>query len=240
MHSVWGAGQMAWTKTIVVVDDDVDVHDTTAVMRAVGERCIPARDTEMVRGPLDILDHAAPHLGAGGKMGLDATRKLGEAELQRVMDPLATELCAAGEIGPSVGDAARAAEARLREVSGVLDACIPEELGGWWLLLRVAAKEQGSGGAGGAAVIKTIGGLADEIALPRWIVVVGPDADLGNIDDALFHWMANTAPDRDRYLSKCGRRTAFDATPKNPGEVINGLPVRDWPPILSLRGKSNR
>jgi 3-polyprenyl-4-hydroxybenzoate decarboxylase len=122
----------------------------------------------------------------------------------------------------------------------VLDACIPEELGGWWLLLRVAAKEQGSGGAGGAAVIKTIGGLADEIALPRWIVVVGPDADLGNIDDALFHWMANTAPDRDRYLSKCGRRTAFDATPKNPGEVINGLPVRDWPPILSLRGKSNR
>ncbi len=240
MHSVWGAGQMAWTKTIVVVDDDVDVHDTTAVMRAVGERCVPARDTELVRGPLDILDHAAPHLGAGGKMGLDATRKVGDAELHRVMDSLATELCAAGPIGPVLGDAARAAENRLGELPSVLDARIPEELGGWWLLMRVAAKEQGGGGGGGAAVIKAIGGLADEIALPRWIVVVGPDADLGNIDDALFHWMANTAPDRDRYLSKCGRRTAFDATPKIPGEIINGLPVRDWPPILSLRGKSNR
>ncbi len=232
MHSVWGAGQMAWTKTILVVDDDVDVHDTTAVLRAVGEQCVPARDMELVRGPLDILDHAAPHLGAGGKMGLDATRKVGDAELHRVMDPLATELCAAGGIEASVGDAARAAETRLCALPGVLDARIPEELGGWWLLVRVAASEQGGGG--GAAVIKAIGGLADEIALPRWIVVVGPDADLGNIDDALFHWMANTAPDRDRYLSKCGRRTAFDATPKTPGEVINGLPVRDWPPILMM------
>ncbi|MFT3685068.1 MAG: UbiD family decarboxylase [Phycisphaerales bacterium] len=41
MHSVWGAGQMAWTKCVIVVDDDVNVHDTFAVLRAVGERCIP-------------------------------------------------------------------------------------------------------------------------------------------------------------------------------------------------------
>lgn len=229
MHSVWGAGQMAWTKTIVVVDDDVDVHDTTAVLRAVGERCVPGRDTELVRGPLDILDHAAPFLGAGGKMGLDATVKRGEAEEHRTLDPLAAELCAAAPIGPAQGDAARAAENRLRTVEGVVDARIPDELGGWWLLLKAAA------GVGGAAVIKAIGGLADEVALPRWTIVVGPDADLVNLDDALFHWMANTAPDRDRYLSKCGRRMAFDATPKTPGETINGLPVRDWPPILSMK-----
>lgn len=231
MHSVWGAGQMAWTKTIVVVDDDVDVHDTTAVLRAVGERCLPARDSELVRGPLDILDHAAPFLGAGGKMGLDATRKRGDAEeypIHHALNPLAADLCAAGEIGPVLGEAARAAEKRLRAVEGVSDARIPDELGGWWLLLRAAA------GARGEAVIKAIGALADGVALPRWTIVVGPDADLANLDDALFHWMANAAPDRDRYPSKCGRRVAFDATPKRAGETINGLPVRDWPPILRL------
>ncbi len=229
MHSVWGAGQMAWTKTIVVVDEDVDVHDTTAVLRAVGEQCVPGRDTELVRGPLDILDHAAPHLGAGGKMGFDATRKHDAAETHRALDPLAAELCAAGPIGPALGDAARQAEARIRELPGVLDARIPAELGGWWLLLR----SDGSSGIG-QKLVMVLGGLADAISLPRWIVVVGPDADLANIDDALFHWMANTAPDRDRSLSKCGRRVAFDASPKRAGETINGFPVRDWPPLLKM------
>ena len=27
MHAIWGAGQMAWTKWIVVVDEQVNVHD---------------------------------------------------------------------------------------------------------------------------------------------------------------------------------------------------------------------
>ncbi|HRJ49589.1 MAG TPA: UbiD family decarboxylase, partial [Phycisphaerales bacterium] len=57
MHSVWGAGQMAWTKTVFVVDQDTDVHDTTAVLRRIAQRCVPGRDVETVRGPLDILAH---------------------------------------------------------------------------------------------------------------------------------------------------------------------------------------
>jgi 4-hydroxy-3-polyprenylbenzoate decarboxylase len=76
MHSIWGAGQMAWTKMIVVVDHDVDVHDQDAVMFHLCANCDPGRDVEVVNGPLDILDHAAPRLGAGHKMGFDATRKI--------------------------------------------------------------------------------------------------------------------------------------------------------------------
>jgi 3-polyprenyl-4-hydroxybenzoate decarboxylase len=76
MHSVWGAGQMAWTKTVFVVDDDTDVHDAGAVMRTAAENCLPSRDIERVNGPLDILDHAAPRLGAGMKAGFDCTRKV--------------------------------------------------------------------------------------------------------------------------------------------------------------------
>ena len=73
MHAIWGAGQMAWTKMIVVVGEDVDVHDHAGVLRAITERCDPSTDIEYVRGPLDILDHAAPVLGAGTKIGFDAT-----------------------------------------------------------------------------------------------------------------------------------------------------------------------
>ena len=73
--SIWGAGQMMFSKFIVIVDHDVDVHDEQAVMFAVGANVDPRRDTFLVDGPQDILDHAAPYLAAGSKMGIDATRK---------------------------------------------------------------------------------------------------------------------------------------------------------------------
>jgi 4-hydroxy-3-polyprenylbenzoate decarboxylase len=76
MHAIWGAGQMSFTKFIVVVDEQVDVHSEQDVLFHLFSNCDPARDTEIVRGPVDILDHASPELGAGSKMGFDATIKL--------------------------------------------------------------------------------------------------------------------------------------------------------------------
>jgi len=76
MHAIWGAGQMAWTKMIVVVDEHVNVHDHEDVLFELCANCDPGRDVEIVNGPLDILDHAAPRLGAGHKIGFDATAKI--------------------------------------------------------------------------------------------------------------------------------------------------------------------
>jgi 4-hydroxy-3-polyprenylbenzoate decarboxylase len=76
MHAIWGAGQMAFTKFIVVVDEHVNVHDEQDVLFHLFANCDPKRDAEIVHGPLDILDHAAPDLGAGSKIGFDATVKL--------------------------------------------------------------------------------------------------------------------------------------------------------------------
>jgi len=76
MHAVWGAGQMGFTKFIIVVDEQVDVHNEQDVLFHLFSNCDPQRDTEIVRGPVDILDHASPDLGAGSKIGFDATVKL--------------------------------------------------------------------------------------------------------------------------------------------------------------------
>lgn len=246
MHGVWGAGQMSWTKSVIVVDEDVDVHDASAVLRAVGEHCVPARDCELVQGPLDILDHAAPFLGAGGKLGLDATRKRGAAEEHRALDPLAEQLCALGPVRSVTGESARAFEARVRGLARVVDARIPEELGGWWLLVFIHKTEAGQG----RATIKALGGLAEDNLLPRWTLVLGEEALRADsldgvrsrgerstrfdLDHALFHWLAHSSPDRDRHVSKCGRRIAFDATPKMAGDEHLGLPVRSWPPMLKM------
>ena len=76
MHAIWGAGQMAWTKVIIVVDEHVNVHDQDEVLFHLCANFDPGRDIEIVQGPLDILDHAAPRLGAGHKIGFDATAKI--------------------------------------------------------------------------------------------------------------------------------------------------------------------
>jgi 4-hydroxy-3-polyprenylbenzoate decarboxylase len=78
MHGLWGSGQMSSTKTLVVFDEDVDVQDTSqAAWRALAN-VDARRDLVIVEGPVDVLDHAAPQLGLGTKIGVDATRKWAE------------------------------------------------------------------------------------------------------------------------------------------------------------------
>jgi 4-hydroxy-3-polyprenylbenzoate decarboxylase len=76
MHSLWGMGQMMFTKYIVVVDEDVDVHNTSEVLFRLGANTDPQRDSLFTKGPADVLDHATSQIGIGSKLGFDATRKL--------------------------------------------------------------------------------------------------------------------------------------------------------------------
>jgi 4-hydroxy-3-polyprenylbenzoate decarboxylase len=76
MHGLWGMGQMMFTKIIVVVDDDVDVQNTSEVLFRLCANIDPERDILFTKGPADVLDHATPTLGFGSKMGIDATHKV--------------------------------------------------------------------------------------------------------------------------------------------------------------------
>jgi 4-hydroxy-3-polyprenylbenzoate decarboxylase len=75
MHALWGLGQLMFSKVIIVVDDDVDVHNLSEVIWRVTNNIDPMRDVQIVKGPVDSLNHAAPMVGYGSKMGIDATRK---------------------------------------------------------------------------------------------------------------------------------------------------------------------
>ena len=75
MHGLWGMGQMMFTKILIVVDHGVNVHDLAEVTWIVGNHIDPKRDVLFVEGPVDVLDHAAPLMGYGSKMGVDATAK---------------------------------------------------------------------------------------------------------------------------------------------------------------------
>ncbi|MDK2371796.1 MAG: UbiD family decarboxylase [Candidatus Korarchaeota archaeon] len=74
-----GLGQFSLTKMLVVVDHDVDVHDLNQVMYAVASTVDPQRDVQIVENAVaDELDHASVAPRMGGKMIMDATRKLRE------------------------------------------------------------------------------------------------------------------------------------------------------------------
>ncbi|MBI5360811.1 MAG: menaquinone biosynthesis decarboxylase [Planctomycetes bacterium] len=75
MHALWGMGQAMFTKVIVVVDEDVNVHDPAEVAWKALNHIDPQRDMEFSFGPMDILDHASRLPGYGSKAGIDATHK---------------------------------------------------------------------------------------------------------------------------------------------------------------------
>ncbi|HID40917.1 MAG TPA: menaquinone biosynthesis decarboxylase [Pyrodictium sp.] len=79
MMALWGLGQMALTKIIIVVDHDIDVHDMNQVIWAVSANVDPQRDVLVVPNThTDHLDPATPVPSYGSKLGIDATRKLPE------------------------------------------------------------------------------------------------------------------------------------------------------------------
>lgn len=88
MHGLWGMGQMMFSKYIVVVDDDVDVQNTSEVLFRLCANTDPQRDCLFTRGPADVLDHATPETGIGSKLGFDATRKVPGEGLKRLWPPL--------------------------------------------------------------------------------------------------------------------------------------------------------
>ena len=84
MMGLWSMlSQFNMTKLIIVVDPDVNVRDWKDVIWALSTRFDASRDVMLIDNtPIDYLDFASPKPGLGGKMGLDATIKLG-AETDR-------------------------------------------------------------------------------------------------------------------------------------------------------------
>lgn len=101
MNAVWGLGQAMFTKVVVVVDQDVNIHDDAEVAWKVLNHIDPQRDLQFMMGPVETLDHASRAACYGSKVGVDATRKWPEEGFTRawpdeiVMDAATKERVAA-------------------------------------------------------------------------------------------------------------------------------------------------
>ncbi|MBI1387956.1 MAG: menaquinone biosynthesis decarboxylase [bacterium] len=86
-HAIWGTGLLSLTKTIILVDEHVNVHDFGEVLWRVANNVAPQRDVQMVMGPVDVLDNSSEHPRYGSKMAIDATRKWPEEGFDREWPP---------------------------------------------------------------------------------------------------------------------------------------------------------
>ena len=230
MSSVWGAGQMAWTKMVFVFDGEAPIHDEDAAMRLVFERCHFVRDVMRIEGPLDILDHSAPWIGAGTKLGFDCTAKVtGEA----------WNGVALGEPARPSADAIAAARAHIERAVHAIDAQARVEFPsvGAGRLCTIATGNGADGARVASAAVAAAGPAemhaAHDGAADFTIVT---DAHAGTRSDdwrAPFFFLASNA-DFTRDAHTAGNRIAFDATRKVPGAGRSGLPVREYPPLVEM------
>ncbi len=76
INGLWGMGLMSMTKAIVIFDEDVDVQNEQEALFHMFGNVDWSRDVIIQDGPVDALDHASYNFAFGGKIGIDATRKL--------------------------------------------------------------------------------------------------------------------------------------------------------------------
>ena len=79
MLALWGMlAQFSYTKMVIVVDGDINPRDWDDVAWAMATRMDPSRDVMILeKTPMDYLDFASPEPGLAGKIGIDATNKIG-------------------------------------------------------------------------------------------------------------------------------------------------------------------
>ncbi len=87
INLLWGAGQMMFTKYMIVVSGDIDIRNYKSLLVHVFANVDFNRDLMFSNGPLDVLDHSADNFSFGGKVGVDATIKLTEENSGRIKTP---------------------------------------------------------------------------------------------------------------------------------------------------------
>ncbi len=75
----WSAlPQFTYTKFVIVVDSTINVRDPRQIVWSIASQVDPQRDLFLLKNtPFDTLDFASEAIGLGGRLAIDATRKIG-------------------------------------------------------------------------------------------------------------------------------------------------------------------
>lgn len=218
MNSLWGAGQMMFTKMMIVVDGDVNIHDNKEVAKYISANFNPASDIIFTSGPTDVLDHSCSTMAFGGKMGLDATKKLPE-EINNNFDYKVSQN------NPKQEDIEHIKQ-KFTDIKDVNTVLLFQGISLALVSVEKNRKNQ----------VKELAKQIFETPLFKNVKVVlflEHTIDITDIADAVWRFSNNVDPKRDHFIIETQNNTthiAFDGTRKT--KEHDGF-ERDWPNILA-------
>ncbi|MBP7166592.1 MAG: menaquinone biosynthesis decarboxylase [Bacteroidia bacterium] len=223
MNSLWGAGQMMFTKMMIVVDGDVNIHDQQEVAKYISDNVDPLRDITYSQGPTDVLDHSCSRMAFGGKMGIDATRKLEEETIPGAMADKVDVTRLKREVAEM--QAVVNGFPELKSLNGRL-----AEMGVPVVFVAIEKNRKGHV----EEIAKT---LLNEPAFSQVKVLIFLEhtMDIQDVADAVWRFSNNVDPRRDHFDVQAKamgevNHVAFDGTRKM--KEFDGFD-RDWPNILA-------
>lgn len=206
LSTLFGAGQMMFSKFIVVVSGNTDIRDYPQVISQIERNCRFSDDLMIMRGPLDVLDHSSDTFSFGGKMGIDATEKMSE-EIRNITVP--------GFV-PSSGLEKFAAEILLRFPQTFMDYSVPRN----GILLLFVSKNASSTPVNELVLMTK--GFGTTV-----IVMLEEGTPFENRDLIVWQVTGNTDPQRDVTIA--GNVLIIDASFKY--TVRKGF-RRKWPNVV--------
>jgi len=208
MSAMWGQGQMSFCKVAVLVDSDIDLSRPDQVFTTILNELDLETDLYVTEGVLDVLDHSAPDPIFGGKLGIDATRRLA-GERDREEHPQSSAVPASDEI-----------ERSIKEVSPLLTGCYTPNLQTRNRILLLNFHKDGK-----TTGRHLSGKLFNHSDLAAFSIIVLFDDNIDLKDSSLVLWKAFNNVDPKRDIVKMNRRIAVDATKKGREDDHH----RPWP-----------
>lgn len=217
MNSMWGAGQMMFTKMMVVVDGDVNIHDNLAVAKYIAENVDPQNDIIYTNGPMDVLDHSCSKMAFGGKMGIDATKKLLEERRSESIAPVGKSNINKENI-----------YSKFSEIKDINDLLL--NMGISLVVISIEKNRKGHI----AEINKQLFELED-FKQVKIIIYLEHTIDISDLADAVWRFSNNVDPKRDAHTVNANSddeisHVGFDGTRKT--LAFDGF-NRDWPNILA-------
>ncbi|MDP7556803.1 MAG: menaquinone biosynthesis decarboxylase [Nitrospinaceae bacterium] len=212
MNALWGMGQMSFVKTIIVVDQSIDVHDHGKIIDLLLNRVDLKRDLFFSEGILDVLNHASDRALYGSKLGIDATDKIeGEEGFDSEPDPtvtgaLPTPKAILEKFSELISCKVIEREDRQRVAFATLDKKCPHQ---------------------GRRVIENFMSDRECSSITVLIILEGHE-DVNDISTVLWKLLNNIDPKRDIHYFE--NRLAIDVTRKT-GE--QGF-LQDWPDEIKM------
>ncbi len=221
-NAMWGAGQMMFNKILVIVDDDIDIHNYKSVAQVMSANVDPQQDIYFSQGPMDVLDHSCSKFSFGGKMCVDATRKFPEEK--RIDNGQLT-------IDNSVSKIDfEKLKKDFPEIVQVNDELLNLNIS--VVFLSVQKNRRNHLKELSESLFKK-----SELSYIKFLIFLEANVDCSDIKDAIWRFTNNIDPRRDSFIieGKEISHIAFDGTRKT--KEYDGF-ERDWPNILAMDEKT--